>query len=89
MIELSVIIPVFNEHDNVVPLHESLTRVLNELGKTYEVIYVDDGSIDGSFEELRAMAVKDSNLKILKLRRNYGQTAAISAGSTRTPRILT
>ncbi len=83
MIELSVIIPVFNEHDNVVPLHESLTRVLNELGKTYEVIYVDDGSIDGSFEELRAMAVKDSNLKILKLRRNYGQTAAISAGISR------
>jgi len=81
--ELSVVIPVFNEEDNVGPLHEQLTAVLGALGASYEVIYVDDGSADGSLEALRALADKDPHARIVKLRRNYGQTAAITAGIAR------
>ncbi len=83
MPELSVVIPVFNEQENVGPLHEAVSTALKDLGQTYEVIYVDDGSIDDSFEKLRALAQTDDAVKVLKLRRNYGQTAAISAGIAR------
>ncbi len=80
MSELSVVVPVFNEKENLGPLHERLAVVLNELGKTSEVICVDDGSTDGSFERLREIAAKDGRVKIIRFRRNYGQTAAIAAG---------
>jgi glycosyltransferase involved in cell wall biosynthesis len=83
MRELSVVIPVFNERDNVGPLHEAVSTALKDLGQTYEVIYVDDGSADGSFERLRALAEADDAVRVLRLRRNYGQTAAISAGIAR------
>ena len=79
-VDLSVVIPVFNEEDSLTPLHESLTSVLHELGKPYEVIYVDDGSVDASFAKLRDLAVRDDNVRIIRFRRNYGQTAAIAAG---------
>jgi glycosyltransferase involved in cell wall biosynthesis len=84
VIELSVVIPVFNECDNVGPLHEALTIALKDLGQRYELIYVDDGSDDGSFDKLRALAARDGAVKVVRLRRNYGQTAAISAGIART-----
>ena len=83
MVDLSVVIPVFNERDNVDSLHQALTMTLKDLGQRYEVIYVDDGSTDDSFEKLRALAATDGAAKIIKLRRNYGQTAAISAGIAR------
>src|SRR5438128_1143002 len=79
-VDLSVVIPVFNEQDSLTPLHERLTKVLHELGKPYEVIYVDDGSVDASFAKLRELAAGDDNVRIIKFRRNYGQTAAITAG---------
>src|SRR5438093_3585202 len=82
-VDLSVVIPVFNEEDSLTPLHESLTSVLHELGKPYEVIYVDDGSVDASFAKLRDLAVRDDNVRIIRFRRNYGQTAAIAAGIAR------
>ena len=59
MSDLSVIVPLFNEEDNVVPLHEALAAVLSGLGMTSEVIYVDDGSVDRSFQRLRDVAAKD------------------------------
>ena len=81
--DLSVVIPVFNEDENVGPLHEALTIALKDLPQSYELIYVDDGSTDGSFEKLRTLAAADGAMKVIRLRRNYGQTAAISAGISR------
>jgi glycosyltransferase involved in cell wall biosynthesis len=80
MTELSVVLPVFNEVENLPALHEALTAVLDGLGKSYELIYVDDGSTDGSFALLRRLAGKAPHVRLIRLRRNYGQTAAISAG---------
>ena len=77
---LSVIIPVFNEQDNIPLLHASISRVLKEQQYNYEVIYVDDGSTDESFTQLSSLASSDPHVHVVKLRRNFGQTAAISAG---------
>ncbi len=79
-VELSVVIPLFNEQENVEPLYQGLKRVLEGLGKEYEIIIVDDGSTDGSFESLKRLAADDPSLKVIRLRRNFGQTAAFSAG---------
>jgi glycosyltransferase involved in cell wall biosynthesis len=80
MTELSVVIPVYNETENVAPLCEELHGVLAKLGKSYEVILVDDGSSDGTWDALRAAAKKDPHLRLVRFRRNFGQTAAMSAG---------
>lgn len=77
---LSVIIPVFNEEDNIPLLHASISRVMKEQQYSYEVIYVDDGSTDNSFQQLSHLTVFDPHVRVIKLRRNFGQTAAISAG---------
>src|SRR5437660_10458065 len=77
---LSVIVPVFNEEENVPLLHANLSRILEKQPYTYEVIYVDDGSNDTSFQQLSKQAASDPRVRVVKLRRNYGQTAAISAG---------
>lgn len=79
-IYLSVIIPVYNEEENVPLLHEGLSRVLKEQNYSYEVIYVDDGSIDGTFEQLQSLAMRDQQVRVIQLRRNFGQTAAFAAG---------
>ena len=78
--EISVFLPVYNEEDNVGPLNLKLTDSLDKLGRTYEIIYVDDGSTDDSLARLREIAARDSRIKVIALRRNYGQTAAMSAG---------
>jgi glycosyltransferase involved in cell wall biosynthesis len=78
--DVSVVIPLFNERDNVVPLLEELFGVLSALGKSYEVICVDDGSVDDTFEELLRFSRKAPELRIIRFRRNFGQTAAMSAG---------
>jgi glycosyltransferase involved in cell wall biosynthesis len=77
---LSVIIPVYNEQENLVSLHDSLTSVLRELSLSYEVIYVDDGSTDSSFELLCHLAEGDPQLLVVRLSRNFGQAAALAAG---------
>ena len=79
-VEVSVVIPVHNEQDNVEPLYESLIRSLEELGRTYEVVVVDDGSRDETYARLAALAAGDPRLRLVQLRRNYGQTAALAAG---------
>ncbi|MGQ9470744.1 MAG: glycosyltransferase family 2 protein [Candidatus Aminicenantales bacterium] len=79
-LELSVIIPVFNEEKNIEPLYDEISRVLNSLGQAFEIIFVDDGSRDGSFPVLKRIQKKDKAVKIIRLRRNFGQTAALSAG---------
>jgi glycosyltransferase involved in cell wall biosynthesis len=77
---LSVVLPVFNELENLEILHEQLKSVLTRLGRTYEIIYVDDGSNDGSLQKLQELAKADNTVVIIELRRNFGQTAALSAG---------
>lgn len=77
---VSVVIPIFNERENIRPLYEALQSVLPNLGRDYEIILVDDGSQDGSDRELQALAETDDRVKIVELRHNFGQTAAMSAG---------
>jgi len=77
---LSVIVPVKDERDNVAPLHERLTAVLGPTGWDYELLFVDDGSADDTFQLLADIAAGDDRVKVVRLRRNYGQTAALLAG---------
>jgi glycosyltransferase involved in cell wall biosynthesis len=77
---LSIVIPVFNEQENLLPLTQELTGVLEGLGVTYEVIFVDDGSRDGSLEVLRTLKERQPQLRVIGLTRNCGQTAAFDAG---------
>lgn len=79
-VDVSVIAPVYNEEGNLAPLHEKLTQVLESLGRSFEIVYVDDGSRDQSFAELAAIAAADQRARVVQLRRNFGQTAAIAAG---------
>ncbi len=78
--ELSLFLPVLDEEENLRPMHAMIASALDALGKSAEVIYVDDGSTDNSLEVLRAIAADDSRVRVISLRRNYGQTAAMSAG---------
>jgi len=78
--DISVFLPVLNEEPNLRPLHEKMCAALGELGLAAEVIYVDDGSTDGSLKVLREIADADRRVRVISLRRNYGQTAAMSAG---------
>jgi glycosyltransferase involved in cell wall biosynthesis len=78
--ELSVVIPVYNEEENIDPLMRELEGVLSLLGKTYEVVAVDDGSRDGTFSALRKMRCMLPILRVVRLKRNFGQTAALAAG---------
>jgi len=77
---LSVIIPVYNEEENVTPLTAELMEVLNKLKKSFEVIFVDDGSTDRSLTILKELQTKFRDIRIIKFRRNCGQTAGFDAG---------
>ena len=79
-IELSIVIPLFNEEENVEPLYAQLKQALEPLVQSYEIIIVDDGSIDRSFELLKGLHAQDKRLKVIRFRRNFGQTAAFAAG---------
>ncbi len=77
---LSVVIPLFDEEENVEPLFDELWATIGGLGIDFEVICIDDGSVDGTFARLREAAQQRHEVKILRFPRNYGQTAALSAG---------
>jgi glycosyltransferase involved in cell wall biosynthesis len=77
---LSVVVPIYNERENVAALHESLTHALVGFGRAYEIVLVDDGSRDGTRDVLRSLAAHDPHLRLIFFRRNYGQTAAMAAG---------
>jgi len=77
---ISVLIPIFNEEENIAPLYEKLTSVLNRIGKDYEVIFIDDGSSDSTLSLLRPICKKDPRIKFISFSRNFGQTSALSAG---------
>ncbi len=77
---LSVVIPVFNEQENLRALHQELSPVLKNIGKPYEVIYIDDGSTDKSLEILRELQTTDSSIIVIEFSRNFGQHSAIFAG---------
>jgi glycosyltransferase involved in cell wall biosynthesis len=78
--KLSVVVPLFNEEDNVAVLAAEIARALDPLGVTYEVLWVDDGSTDRSLERLRALAGADPHARLLRHRRNAGQSAALASG---------
>jgi glycosyltransferase involved in cell wall biosynthesis len=80
MTQLSVIIPIKDERDNLRPLHDQLVRALEPLALSYEIVFVDDGSSDGSFTVLEELAAHHGSVKAVRLRRNFGQTAALQAG---------
>jgi len=79
-LDLSIVIPVYNEVENVESLYNALEPVLKQLDKSYEVILIDDGSSDGTYAKLKEVHEKNHRFKIIRFRRNFGQTAAMSAG---------
>ncbi len=78
--DLSVVIPIRNEAASIVELHRELTQTLSAWGRPYEIIIVDDGSTDESFAMLAGLQAVDSHLRVIRFRRNFGQTAAFTAG---------
>jgi glycosyltransferase involved in cell wall biosynthesis len=81
--DLSIVIPLYNEEENVEPLCAQLKAALEGVGREYEIIIVDDGSTDGSFDVLKRLHEDDKRLKVIRFRRNFGQTAAFAAGFDR------
>src|SRR5882724_11312358 len=77
---LSIVIPVHNEERSILPLYDRLTLVLESIRRPYEILFIDDASTDRSFELLANLVETDARLKVIRLRRNFGQSAALSAG---------
>ena len=80
MKDVSIVIPVMNEEPNVKPMYEKTVKVLRALKKDYEIIYVDDGSTDNTFEEIKKLNKADKNVKAIRFRRNFGKAAGLSSG---------
>lgn len=79
--DISVVIPLLDEEENLLPLYEGLSRALEEVGKEYEIVFVDDGSRDGSFAILSSLYESDpAHIRVIQFRRNFGKTAALAAG---------
>lgn len=76
----SIVIPVYNEEESILPLYESLCRACERLGKSYEVIFVDDGSRDKTFDVIKGIYQDNGRVKVIRFRKNFGQTAAMAAG---------
>jgi dolichol-phosphate mannosyltransferase len=79
-LDISIIVPLYNEEQNVFPFTQAVVDVLDGLNKSYEVIFVDDGSTDGTFLNLCEVAQKNPSVKVVSFKRNYGQTSAMAAG---------
>ena len=81
--DISVVVPVLNEEETIPSLHQRLSEALEHTGRSYEIIVIDDGSTDRSFEILKTLQAGDEHLRVVRFRRNYGQTAAFAAGFDR------
>jgi glycosyltransferase involved in cell wall biosynthesis len=79
-VDLSIVVPIYNEEDNIPILHGRIAEALDPSGLSYELILVDDGSADNSYPALKLLAARDPRVKVVRLRRNFGQTAAMAAG---------
>jgi glycosyltransferase involved in cell wall biosynthesis len=79
-VELSIVIPLYNEEPNVAPLHAELSGVLESMNVPYEILIIDDGSTDGTFTVLRQVQSGDPHTRVVRFARNFGQTAAFAAG---------
>jgi glycosyltransferase involved in cell wall biosynthesis len=79
-LDLSIVVPLYDEAENVEPLYRQLSATLGGLGRTFEIIFINDGSTDNTYEALCHLADAHPKLKVINLRRNFGQTAAMSAG---------
>jgi len=79
-IDISIVVPVLDEEKSIEPLYSSIKGVMDAIGKEYEILFVDDGSTDGTFDVLSKISGQDSRTKVIRFRRNFGQTAAMSAG---------
>src|SRR5260370_23036015 len=77
---LSIVIPIHNEEPSILRLYDRLTAVMERMQKPFEIIFIDDASTDRSFDLLANLVETDVRLKVIRLRRNFGQTAALSAG---------
>jgi len=77
---ISVVVPLYNEEENIYPLYESISTEVRRLGIPFEIIFVDDGSTDRTLKLLEEIESKDDNVRVLSMRRNFGQTAAMAAG---------
>ena len=80
VLKYSIVVPLHNEQENVTDLYARLKSVMEASGEAFEMVLVDDGSIDGTFSLLREIAAVDSRVTVVKLRRNFGQTAGLAAG---------
>ncbi len=78
----SIVVPIYNEEENIAPLYDRLAAALTPTGLDFEMIFVDDGSADHSFVRLKELASRDPRVKVIRFRRNFGQTAAMAAGFT-------
>jgi glycosyltransferase involved in cell wall biosynthesis len=78
--EISVIIPAYNEEDNISGLYSELNEILNGMGRSFETVFIDDGSTDSTFQKILELQTNNPNIKIIKFRRNFGQSAAMKAG---------
>jgi glycosyltransferase involved in cell wall biosynthesis len=78
--DVSVVVPLFNERDNLAPLHDELNGVMRRLQRSYELIFVDDGSTDGGVQVLHDIKARDPHVRVMRLARNSGQTAALACG---------
>ena len=80
MLKYSIVVPLHNEEENVTDLYARLKQVMEANGETFEMVLVDDGSSDGTFQLLGEIAAIDSRVTVVKLRRNFGQPAGLAAG---------
>ena len=89
--EISLVIPVYNEEGNLRNLYREIVEVLEPYGRAYEIVFIDDGSKDASFALLSALHHQDSRVRVVRFRKNFGQTAALAAGfaEARAPIIVT
>ncbi len=79
-LKYSIVVPFFNEQENIPPLYMKLTEVMDAIGESYELVFVDDGSRDNSFKVLSDIYEHDHRVNLIRLRRNFGQTAGAQSG---------